>query len=186
MGNTSRVFAALWLPPAARSAVARLQERTEAEAPRRVKWVNSDNLHLTIRFIGEVNDAKIPTLVESIATVPRIAISSGFTGTGFFLLKHRSTILWLGVKNTDALQSVKRSTDNALAKVHVIPDKRRFVPHVTVGKTVGALKAIPSLTRIWQQALPTELSFTFAALKLFKTIYLESGIMYEAIAARDL
>lgn len=130
----SRLFAAVLLPSAIRA------ELTRAAATLRalegVRPVRAEQLHLTLRFIGEV-DRGLETplareITAAVAERPRFPIR--LRAAGVFPSLGRARVLWVGVEETPALEALQRSVEAAVVRAGADPDPRPFRPHVTVGR----------------------------------------------------
>ena len=133
-----RLFTAIDLDDAARDAVARLQRRL-SERPsgdRSLKWVDPSRMHLTLVFLGEVADARVPAIVESLSPpidVPRFAIA--FQGLGVFPPRGAPRVLWLGVaQGAAALAAVQGHVVKRLESLGVALEDRPFHPHLTLAR----------------------------------------------------
>jgi 2'-5' RNA ligase len=138
-----RLFIAVDPDATARAAisasVARLREHAECRQgglSRSVSWVPEGNLHLTVHFLGEVEDARVPGLQSSLARPLGIEPADvGFGGWGVFPSRGSPRVVWIGV--TDGLSSLERA--HALLKVRLAElgvgfEARRLSPHLTVGR----------------------------------------------------
>lgn len=101
-----------------------------------VRPVRTEQLHLTLRFIGEVDRGLEAPLARAISDAteaqPRFPIRLG--GAGAFPSERRARVLWVGVEEAPALAALQRSVEEAVVRVGVAPDPRPFRPHVTVGR----------------------------------------------------
>jgi len=138
-----RLFVAVDLDTTARAAmsasVARLREQLERRQgglSRSVTWVGERNLHLTVRFLGEIEDARVPGLQSSLARPLGIEPADvGFGGWGVFPSHGSPRVVWVGV--TEGLSSLERAhalVGERLAELGVGIEARRFSPHLTVGR----------------------------------------------------
>jgi 2'-5' RNA ligase len=126
----TRLFTAIEIPAPIRAAIA-------APLPLRgARWVREDQVHLTLRFIGQVEAEVGPRIAEALSAVggPRFALRAG--GAGVFPSLRSPRILWIGVEPTPALLELKRAIDRALLPlVGADPDgDRPFHPHLTAAR----------------------------------------------------
>ncbi len=133
----------------------RIDEMVERLRPfaRDAKWVRSQNLHITLKFLGEVKDGvrveRIKRLLENIAgkTMP---FSLHLSGTGFFPDERRPRVFWIGIKESDELLRLFMEVDNGLSSMGFLPEKRGFSGHVTIARfrdyrdADGLMKVIPT------------------------------------------
>lgn len=148
-----RLFVALNFPPELRD---RLWSATEdlraVDAP--VRWVGRERLHLTLKFIGDVEDARETALADALerATEGHEPFPMRMRGAGAFPSEDRPRVLWIGVERSPALAALQSDVEASLAAAGVEPEERDFHPHVTLGRVrrrVGrdALRALAEATR---------------------------------------
>ena len=119
-----RLFVAVDIPQAVRDDIAVLIQRLKCPGP---KWVEADNLHLTLKFIGESNELEGISRVLSVITGPPITV--GLKGLGSF-----PRVLWIGVKAPPELASLARRIDQALIPLGISSEQRAFSPHLTLAR----------------------------------------------------
>lgn len=142
--NAVRAFIALELPRVTHDALGDLQARLKQEAPREsVRWVKPDNIHLTLKFLGQVPTARIDTI--SLALKRAVADLHVFPyeimGAGCFPDTTRPRVIWVGVDEpTGALQTLQRTVESAIAPLGYPTESRAFQPHLTIGRTTRDVK----------------------------------------------
>ena len=99
--------------------------------------MSPDNLHITLRFLGEVDDTRVAelggVLDEAAAGLPRFGL--GIRGLGAFPTLTRPRVIWAGVgEGAGALRTLAGRLESALARVGVPPEDRPFSGHVTLGR----------------------------------------------------
>ncbi len=126
-----RLFSALELPDTARLRLAALKAPFET-----ARWVAPDDLHLTLRFAGEISRRQGEEYAHALADIqlppPRIRI----VGTGVFGGKH-PTVVYAAVERTPELDELQRAHENAARTVGLERGVRKFVPHVTLARLDG-------------------------------------------------
>lgn len=136
MAKLIRTFIAVELPAEVRGRAARLQQ-TLAESGAGVRWVAKDNIHLTMKFLGEVEDVQIPAVCRAVQQVAAAnpAFEVELSGVGAFPSAARPRTLWVGIDGGAAeLIALHERLDAALAELGYRPEERRFSPHVTIGR----------------------------------------------------
>ncbi len=170
-----RAFIALTLPPRLKKALAQYQERMRTAVPG-VKWVERENLHLTLRFLGEIDDdqaAAIPTTLTALArnTAP---ITTGLNGIGFFPDARRPRVVFAGLTTETALIELAARLEKALKPLGFAPTAM-FNAHVTLAR----FKAPPATVALNLPPLPdTAENFTLSELTLFKSTLEPWGPVY--------
>ncbi len=124
-----RLFVALELPAAVRERLAGLGGGVPG-----ARWTEVHNLHLTVRFIGEVENGLIPDIDEALAGVSAPAFDLVLDGVGQFGSGSRSRILCAGVERNEALFHLNQKVESALVRAGLPPEERRYTPHVTLAR----------------------------------------------------
>lgn len=113
-----------------------------------VRWVTPTNFHLTLKFLGSIDDAAIEpigaTLREQLRLFPRFTINA--KGLGVFPGPKRPRVLWVGLTG-DRLVSLASRVESALRPLGFKPEDRKFTPHLTIGRWRDADRAPKSLGR---------------------------------------
>ena len=129
-----RLFVALDLDETVRERIATLLRQLEPAA-RQVKWVKPQSLHLTLKFIGEQPEDKLPALVEAISALPSPGpVELSFRGLGCFPDERHPRVFWVGVLAPPALGQLAAGVEQALAPLGIAPEQRSFSPHLTLGR----------------------------------------------------
>jgi 2'-5' RNA ligase len=137
-----RLFTAIELNEVARRAIADEQKRIAAgvsggDAESSLKWVRSDHMHLTLAFLGEIEEARTPAIVgamgEDIDEAQPFPIV--LAGIGLFPPLGAPRVLWLGLSTgaSEAIELRQRVVDR-LSRIGVTPQERGFHPHVTLAR----------------------------------------------------
>lgn len=134
-----RVFIAITLP---RHIVATLGD-VQADLKQfglKVKWTRPEKIHLTLKFLGDVNEKDIQTVVTIVdrSTTGIEAIRLRARGVGVFPSVKRARVLWTGITGqTDLLGKLQENIDAGLSEIGFLREKRRFTGHLTVGRLKG-------------------------------------------------
>jgi len=96
------------------------------------RWRREDQLHLTLRFIGEVEEPVADDIVSALAAIRAPAFSLSLAEVGMFGDRRRPRVLWAGVRGEPALVRLRAKGEAALARAGLPPDNRKFHPHVTL------------------------------------------------------
>ena len=131
-----RTFIAIDLPDEVVQGAQQLVRKLAKVAPG-VKWVEPENLHLTLKFLGEVRENETYAICRAISrSVEAIdAFDIELLGAGAFPKLERPRTLWVGVgKGTEELTALYNAIDDALADMGFPRDPKRFVPHLTLGR----------------------------------------------------
>ena len=112
----------------------RLQRNLEHER-RNINWCKPDQIHLTLKFVGDTPDQDIPKIIEACQKVAQRhqPFAMDFNRTGFFGSNHSPRVLWLGMKDEPkALYELEEDVLNAFDSLGYLRDRQNFVPHLTV------------------------------------------------------
>lgn len=134
-GATARLFVALRFPEATRHAVWRAAAPLR-ETGAKVRWTPERQLHLTLKFLGDVPGARIPA-IEAALAVPGAAsrpFGLAFEGVGAFPSLARPRVLWVGADGGPDLPALHERVEDALGALGFEPETRPFHPHVTLGR----------------------------------------------------
>jgi 2'-5' RNA ligase len=121
-----------------------------------VKWVKPPNLHLTLKFLGEISEEQLPGIKLALqATAARHPVFHfQIQGSGTFPAGGRPRILWVGIKAQPALTQVYHDLEEELSKLDFAREKRDFSPHLTIGRVRSAtgLKPVLSEFEHWKDS----------------------------------
>ena len=99
-----------------------------------VRWVRPEALHLTLKFLGDVDDAREPTLRAALGQVGGGPVTVHIEGFGVFPDFRRPRIVWAGVARDPALELLQHRVEQVFAPLGFPSEARPFRPHVTLGR----------------------------------------------------
>jgi 2'-5' RNA ligase len=137
-----RLFIAINFPDDVRQAIWRASETLRrGTAP--VRWVEPDGLHLTLKFLGEVPDARSADVIGALerACVGARAFELPVGGFGGFPTPERARVLWVGCEPVPALELLQHGVETVFAALGFPVEGRPFRPHVTLGRARPAARA---------------------------------------------
>lgn len=132
----TRTFIAVDLGKEIRSRLVSLQDNL-AQAGVPVKWVEPENLHVTLLFLGEVDDRQLPAICKLVAegVKDRPAFTMSVETVGCFPDARRPRILWVGVAEGAApLCAIHDDLETPLTDLGYRRENRRYTPHITLGR----------------------------------------------------
>ena len=136
MAEKQRLFLALDIPDRVRAELIDLQarlKRTRAD----VRWVRPEAIHLTLKFIGDFPVDRIDPLAKALApaAAARPTLSIIPTAAGCFPGLARPRVVWAGLTgDLTAMADLAKAIDQVTARFDVPEEKRRFSPHLTLGR----------------------------------------------------
>jgi 2'-5' RNA ligase len=168
-----RLFVALELPVAVRDAL--LGHRGDIIGAR---WQSDEQLHLTLRFIGEVDRHQAADIDAALGTVNFQPFDLALGDAGSFDRRGRVDSLWIGVRPRDVVAALAQRIDAVLARVGIAPETRAFVPHITLarlGRDAGAIGH-------FLEKRPIPLTFPVTGFALWESRMGKGGADYTVIA----
>ena len=98
------------------------------------RWVTPEHMHLTIRFIGEVDSSVFRDVREALADVRCSPFSLRLEGVGFFPPRGKPRVVWVGIEKSDQLLQLRNRVETVLVKTGLEPEGRKYAPHVTLAR----------------------------------------------------
>ncbi len=147
----------------------------------KVKFVEEKNLHLTLKFLGEIDASLIEKIHEIIKGCRREPFTLRFRGVGFFPNERYIRVIWIGVENADPLIAISRCIDAGLTELGFKKEKS-YVPHLTIGRAKGPVK-IKNLERFKNMEFTT---VSVREIKIKKSTLTPKGPIYENISTIQL
>jgi len=124
-----RLFVALSLPEDARTRLAALCSGLAG-----ARWVSDENLHVTLRFIGEVGRSHAADIDDALSRIRAPAFPLAFSGVGMFGSGRRVRALWAGIEAEPRLVHLHDKVESAVVRAGLEPERRKFKAHVTLAR----------------------------------------------------
>jgi 2'-5' RNA ligase len=169
-----RLFVAIRPPAPIRAQLLALMQGVKG-----ARWQDDDQLHVTLRFIGEVDGAQADDVAAALGTVAGQAFSTAISGVGAFDSRGRVNALWAGVRPVEPLARLHRKIDNALVRAGLEPERRAYLPHVTLarfGRESGGVDAF-----LAEHSSLSSPPFHVGAFALFESHLSQHGPSYLAV-----
>jgi len=130
-----RCFIAIELPEGVKSALEGLQEEFK-KCGVDVRWVKPENIHLTLKFLGNIDEKKVKEIVKRIERVcdKYESFSLEARGVGVFPSLHAPRVLWAGIKGNSPLKWLQSDVEDEMASMGFKREDREFTPHLTIGR----------------------------------------------------
>jgi RNA 2',3'-cyclic 3'-phosphodiesterase len=143
-----RLFVALALSVEVRKNLTALLAELRQADPQ-LRWVSPANLHITLKFIGEVAAEMRPAIEQALTSFPTPpSFELEFRDIGFFPSDRRPTVVWVGIQAPPALSALAADIDHALAACGIARDTRPFAPHLTLARFKEARLSQPLRAQI--------------------------------------
>lgn len=98
------------------------------------RWVPQENLHLTLRFIGDVPPNQAEEVDIALSAIRGRRFDLSLSGVGTLNRGGREVALWVGVDKTPSLEQIQSKIETALQRAGLPPERRRYSPHVTLAR----------------------------------------------------
>jgi len=171
-----RIFVAIDLPGAVRRELAAIISDLPG-----ARWVKEGQIHLTLRFIGEVEDGVCQDIREALADIKSSVITMRLIGLGFFPLRKPPHILWVGVEPAAPIVALRNRVESLLVQLGLEPEGRKFTPHVTLARLRDTPVAM--LTRyLADNTLFVSSEFKVDAFYLYSSILTHTGAIHQVEA----
>lgn len=198
--DSFRTFIAIELPAGVRARIAQHIATLRQELPDvRASWSREDNLHLTLKFLGNVSVADIPRVSDAVASATK-SVSSfelTFSGCGTFPPHGRPSVLWLGAGSSGILPAssaqpgpseldrLYSSIDNGLAEVGFPHESRPFRPHLTIAR-LRQSQGARQLAELHKSLGFPPIQLDVSEVVVFKSELLKDGAKHTAISRHGL
>ncbi|MFC1990607.1 RNA 2',3'-cyclic phosphodiesterase [Chloroflexota bacterium] len=187
-----RSFIAIELPNEVKQLLAQLQAKLKSGGQFPVKWVDPYNIHLTIKFLGNVGVDRIDGIVRAIEQAAR-GISPfhlEVKGLGVFPNSKRVQVAWVGVSgDLDRLGQLQKHIESNLTPLGFTPESRSFTPHLTIAR-LRDRASIDEQSSFGQLITATrfEASYSFSVdfVKLMRSQLTSDGPVYSQICSAGL
>lgn len=166
-----RLFIAIEIPEEIRAAYSALLKEFRAISPQ-AKWVRAENLHVTLKFLGETSPEKLEALrkVLPVVQLPE-PVRLEFRGLGFFPSEKRLRVFWAGVEASANLKTLAADIDRATHQLGFPLEERPFTPHLTLARFNS-----PGVALKLQEAIRAKNAGSFGSLTAFHFHLIESKL----------
>ncbi len=124
-----RLFIAIDLPPTIRHMLYSMGRGIPNARP-----VKEEQIHLTLRFIGDVEGSRLKDIHESLTSVAIHPFSISVKGVGHFPPRGKPRVIWAGVQPAEQLIQMRNRIGTQLANCGIEPERRKFMPHITLAR----------------------------------------------------
>ena len=171
-----RLFVALGLPERIRLRLGSLAAGIDG-----ARWVPPENLHVTLRFIGESPEDRIADVTHALGAVRMPPLAVTLRGAGHFSSGKKTRAVWIGVARTDQLSALQARVERAVTACGFEPERRKYAPHVTIARL---RQARPGHVRAWLEANGAfeEAPFEAANFTLYESRLGKAGPSYLPLA----
>jgi RNA 2',3'-cyclic 3'-phosphodiesterase len=182
-----RAFIAIELPVEIKNNLRERQSRLKSSSANLVKWVDPENIHLTLKFLGNIKTGDIEAVTAAMqnAAVQGKVVSLQLQNLGAFPNLNRVQVIWVGLGGElDSLIKLQKNLENNLAKIGFAPEARPFAPHLTLGRvrdTAGQIEKQNIGKAIGGLKSESAVNFSATALSLMQSDLRPQGPLYTCL-----
>jgi 2'-5' RNA ligase len=134
--QTIRSFIAAEIDPAIQAKILQIIITLKQKIHEGVKWVSDQNIHLTLKFFGDIEQDKLTLLSDALQTtlVSFSPITIELAGIGAFPDNKRPRVVWVGIKDSPALMKMTSAIEELAVKTGVKAEERAYSAHITLGR----------------------------------------------------
>ena len=144
-----RCFIAIELPEAVKSTLSGIEEELK-KSKADVRWIKPDNIHLTLKFFGNIEEKKTEKIIEIMESICNqyAPFTIEIKGMGTFPNIKSPRVLWVGIEGNDTLKTLQKEIENKMESIGFEREDRAFTAHLTLGRfrssieKEGLLKAV--------------------------------------------
>jgi RNA 2',3'-cyclic 3'-phosphodiesterase len=182
-----RLFAAIKIHPSARY-IDIFSKISSALRHERIKWVEPENMHLTLKFFGETDEIKLPAISLALQTAASLSkpFTLKITNTGIFGSHYDPKVIWFGIEKNHEMDMLAKNIFSELSKSGWQPDRQNFVPHLTIGR-IKEIKDKPLFQQIISKYNTLEIQEeNVVEIVLYESILRREGPVYNTIFSYKL
>jgi len=170
-----RLFTAVRIPLAQREALLGVMGGLP-----HVRWQRDDQLHLTLRFIGDVDEDKAGEIRLILSTIQFKPILVRIKGVGIFGPARKPRMIWAGIETPEPLKALQEKITNTLRRLDIEPEERKYKPHITLARVNGNNGDKLNLFLNHYSALAPE-PFEVKEFVLYKSHLSHNGSQYQVV-----
>lgn len=173
-----RLFVALTPPQSARDALIDTMEGMDA-----ARWQADEQLHITLRFVGEVDTPVANDLAAALGMIGMKDFPVTIASVGHFARRDRAKAIWAAITPSPQLSELQHKVERACRAVGLAPETRKFVPHVTLARLSGTTHIAEWLDRHARIRLDP---FMAGAFTLYESTLGKAGSRYDPVVRYPL
>lgn len=150
------------------------------------RWTMPDQQHLTLRFIGDIDNGEANQVAEALSLVPGLPFELQLKGIGHFPPRGEPKVIWAGVAKSRELKDLKKRIDRALKQARLAPDQQKYTPHVTLARLRRPPTQAGLATYLMQHSLFQSQPFTISSFHLYSSWLKPEGPDYQLEASYQL
>ncbi|MDP4115960.1 MAG: RNA 2',3'-cyclic phosphodiesterase [Bacteroidota bacterium] len=176
----TRLFVALNIPAEIKSEIDNIRREAEGSDISSLRWEKDDKIHLTLKFIGDVEDDLTEDIKNSLMFLEDFsAINCKLGKFGCFRRNGVPNILWLGLDTDKVIYDIVSKLNDELTKFDIQPEKKKFRSHLTLLRIKD--KMLPHFIEGFESYDVPQISFIADSISLIESKLLKSGSVYTEV-----
>ncbi|MDP2939364.1 MAG: RNA 2',3'-cyclic phosphodiesterase [Candidatus Omnitrophota bacterium] len=188
MSETIRSFIAIELSPENQEKISQIQRELKSSGAD-VKWVKPENIHLTLKFLGNVETSQIEIIFQILKDIAANfeRFSFELNELGVFPKISSPRVIWFNCQEpTGIIAEIVLSLEEKLEKLGFAKEEREFTPHITIGRIRSSRGMIHLIDKLKQTKISSPIIQEVDKLTLFKSTLTPSGPIYEVLNPANL
>jgi len=183
MSEVKRVFVGIDLSRKFSQLIPMLKT-TVGEQDGDIKWISGKNLHLTLSFLGNIDDSKIDSLISDLQEVKKLPkFTLSVNGTGTFPNSETPKVFWLGIEEGyDELSDTQSIIDELSFGYKETQREEKFVPHITIGRINPVKKSTKFNVTTFLNAVYSPIEIPINIVNLYESRLMPDGPRYKILA----
>jgi 2'-5' RNA ligase len=182
-----RAFIAIDLPSNIKGEISKIQDKLKTNLAR-VNWIKAQNLHLTLKFLGQISPEQLDAVTRIITEISQTTVTFKIRldDLGVFPNLHDARIIWVGIKQDTQLKQIVRLLETKIADMGIAKEKRDFSAHISIGRIKSGKVLKPSdlekeLNKEKNDVISANLEFDTGGITLFKSTQGLGGPIYTVL-----
>ena len=178
-----RSFIAIELPDEVKASLAGIQQGLKKSGAD-IRWVKTDNIHLTLKFLGDIEEEIVPDIIHVLKGTCQHhnVFSIEISGIGTFPAKKSPRVLWAGIHDNGELIKLHAEIEEGMASLGIDTEKRAFAPHLTFGRFRSPRRRDLLIEQIDMMRHESFGLFDVRSIYLIKSDLKPSGAVYSRLA----
>jgi len=179
-GGTIRAFIAIELPREIRDQLYEIQTKIRKTlSSSRISWVKSDNIHLTLKFLGDITQDQVSLIDESCDFIRRAPVFDiRLSQFGFFPNAGKPRVIWCGYDADRRLSEIQKQLDEKLSSIGFSSEEKQFTPHLTLARVKEIPKEQVKALSTAAKEIQIAASHPVHEITLFQSTLSPSGSIY--------
>lgn len=186
-----RAFIAIDIPEEIKKQIANQTAELRRMVGRSVRWVAPENIHLTLKFLGDISSANTDFLTQALKAEAgqHLPFEIGVDDLGAYPNLRHPRIIWIGLNAPANLGRLQHNLETVTARLGYISEGKPFSPHLTIGRVRDPIS--PDETQSLQSALGnakvgSQAKFIVESVHLFQSVLKPAGPVYTCISTAVL